>query len=371
MDKKQEKIKTVTLFLTHSCNLNCTYCYEVHKDSMNMTFECAKKIIDYEFTNVGDYDGIEIDLFGGEPFLEFDLITKITAYIKSQSFKVPYIIFLTTNGTLVHGKVQTWLIENKDVVQCGLSLDGPEEMHNKNRGNSFNKIDLDFFLKNYPDQPVKMTISVETLPYLYECVTFVQKLGFKLSCNLAFNIDWSNSENEKILTRELEKLCDFYLDNPNIEVCSLLERPIELIGYDKPKTNQTQKWCGAGTDMPTYDIDGQKYSCQFFAPISIGDEKAKLMKDIQWKRNIDNNLLDKNCQNCNILELCPTCYGANYASTGSIYKRDINLCKLTKITLKAAAILKARKWQAGQLRNYNDDKEQALLRGIIKIDEMI
>lgn len=370
MDKKQEKIKTVTLFLTHSCNLNCTYCYEVHKDSKKMSFERAKEIIDYEFNNVGDYNGIEVDLFGGEPFLEFDLIKKITEYIKSKKYKTPHVIFLTTNGTLVHGEVQTWLEENKDLVQCGLSLDGPEKFQNMNRSNSFNNIDLDFFLKNYPDQTVKMTISAETLPHLFECVTFAQNYGFKVSCNLAFNIDWSDPSNNEILSRELEKLCNYYIANPNIEVCSLLERPIELIGYERPKNNETKKWCGAGTDMPTYDIDGEKYSCQFFAPISIGEEKAKQMKDSEWRRTIDNKLLDEKCQNCEILDLCPTCYGANFASTGSIYKRDINACKLTKLTLKAAAVLKAMKWQAGQLKDYTGDKEQALLRGIMKIDEM-
>lgn len=365
-----KKRKTVTLFLTHCCNLKCTYCYEIHKDNKKMTFETAKKIIDYEFTHNDGYDEIEFDLFGGEPFLEFELIKKITEYIKSTTYNVPYIIFSTTNGTLVHGEIQDWLKENINCYQCALSLDGPKEFHDMNRTGSFNKIDLDFFKNTYPNQPVKMTISAETLPHLYECITFVHNYGFKLSCNLAFNIDWSNKDNEKILIRELEKLCDYYISHPEIEVCTLLNKKIELAGYDKKDNTITNKWCGTGTDMPTYDIDGEKYGCQFFAPISIGKENAQKMQKQEWKRNIDTNLLDEKCKNCPVIDLCPTCYGANYASTGSIYKRDINACKLTKLTIKSAAVLKAMQWNAGQLKDYTGDKEQALLRGIVKIDEM-
>ena len=153
------KIKTVTITLTQSCNLKCTYCYENNKSSKTMDFDTAKNIIDKEIQNREMFEGFEFDLFGGEPFLEFELIKQITEYVCEKLCGYPHTIFLTTNGTLVHGEIQKWLLKHKDCVVCGLSLDGTREMHNINRSNSFDKIDIDFFAQNYPMQDNKMTIS--------------------------------------------------------------------------------------------------------------------------------------------------------------------------------------------------------------------
>ena len=78
---EERKIKTVTLTLTQACNLSCTYCYEHHKSNRRMSVETAKSIVDYELKNFADFEGIEFDLFGGEPFLAFDLVREITDYI--------------------------------------------------------------------------------------------------------------------------------------------------------------------------------------------------------------------------------------------------------------------------------------------------
>ena len=78
-------------------------------------------------------------------------------------------------------------------------------MHNINRSNSYDDIDLDFFLEMYPAQDVKMTISKDTLPNLAEGVIELHHKGFLVSCNLAYQIDWSAEENVEILNRELNK----------------------------------------------------------------------------------------------------------------------------------------------------------------------
>ena len=90
-----------------------------------MTFSTAQQIIDNELQNKDKYTGFEIDLFGGEPFLQFELIKQITKYACQELNDFPHTIFLTTNGTLVHGDVQKWLIDHKDCVICGLSLMKP------------------------------------------------------------------------------------------------------------------------------------------------------------------------------------------------------------------------------------------------------
>ena len=200
---QERKIKTVTITLTQSCNLKCSYCYENNKSPKIMTFNTAQQIIDKELKNKDKYTGFEIDLFGGEPFLQFELIKQITDYACQKLNDFPHTIFLTTNGTLVHGDVQKWLIDHKDCVICGLSLDGTREMHNTNRSNSFDSIDIDFFAENYPMQDIKMTISRETLPTMAEGVMYAHKRGFEVSCNLAYDIDWSDPDNVAILDREL------------------------------------------------------------------------------------------------------------------------------------------------------------------------
>ena len=72
--EEYREYKTLMLILTENCNLNCVYCYEHHKTLDDMPFETAKKAIDAEFHDLDQYEHGEIELFGGEPFLNFELI---------------------------------------------------------------------------------------------------------------------------------------------------------------------------------------------------------------------------------------------------------------------------------------------------------
>lgn len=363
----ETKTRIVTITLTQSCNLSCRYCYEYHKSSKVMDFSTAKKIIDKEFNDNTD-DIIEVDLFGGEPFLEFDLIKKITNYICDTYVNKRFQLFATTNGTLVHGEIKEWLQAHKCCFVCGLSLDGTREMHNINRSNSYDDIDIDFFREMYPDQDIKMTISQETLPNLAEGVIYIHEKGFPVSCNLAYQIDWSSKENVEHLDRELRKLIDYYLLNPNIEPCSMLEMGFSNIAAFE---NSAVRYCGAGQSICSYDVDGRSYPCQFFMPLSVGEERAEKSKEIQFPKDIISDaLLDEKCKHCIIKSSCPNCFGSNYASTGSIYKRDDNMCLLTKIIFKARAYFKAMQWEKGQL-SLPEDEIQNLLRAIVMIQEKL
>ena len=146
---KSQNRRSVTITLTEACNLNCTYCYENHKSKNKISLDTAKKIIYKEMTENNGFDEVEFDLFGGEPFLEFELIKEIEKYFHHIVSDKRYVIFATTNGTLVHGEVQQWLIEHSEVFACGLSYDGTPDMQNINRSNSANMVDLDFFAKYY------------------------------------------------------------------------------------------------------------------------------------------------------------------------------------------------------------------------------
>ena len=224
--------RSIVLIVTERCDLSCVYCYEHNKSARQMTFEEAKSIIDKNLVDLDKYE-YSIDFFGGEPFLNFDLIKRITNYVL-ENYSGYYHFFTTTNGTQVHGEIQEWLQKYRDVFTVGLSLDGTEEAHNLNRSNSFDKIDLDFFLRMYPDQSVKMTISELSLPYLFESIKFLTEKGFLISCNLAYMVDWLASQNSKILEQQLNKLIEYYLDNPNVSKCNMLDFKLEILSHPLP-----------------------------------------------------------------------------------------------------------------------------------------
>lgn len=364
---KKSVNRDISLIITEKCNLKCIYCYEKSKSSSNMSFETAKKIIDHELNENKHYSSYTIDFFGGEPFCNFELIKQIYNYVMDVYNEKAIHFFATTNGTLIHGQIQQWLYERRANFTLGLSLDGTPVAHNINRSNSFELIDLDFFLKTYPQQNIKMTVSEESLPYLAESVIYATELGFIVSCNLAYMVDWLEESNKKILEQQLEKLIDFYIKNPQYEVCSMLDNKIEILAIPSSEKNTITKTCGTGTTMSCYSIEGEEYPCQLFAPISAG-KNAKKTADLNITETISIDDLDDRCKKCYYRRICSICLGSNYLSTLSLYKVDASRCELQKIIYKATSKLKALQWKNGQL-NYSKNDEQALIRSIVYIQK--
>jgi len=128
VDKDQKKIM---LILTEACNLDCVYCYEHFKSDKKMSFETAKIILDDFYRTSKPGDTVLIEVFGGEPFTNFDLIKQIDDYVMKVYNDRNTFFETTTNGTLVHGEIQEWLKQRKDRYMVSLSLDGTEAMQNK------------------------------------------------------------------------------------------------------------------------------------------------------------------------------------------------------------------------------------------------
>jgi len=355
--------------LTHQCNLRCVYCYEKHKDDNVMPLEEALRIIDRELTMDDGIDEVEIDLFGGEPLLEFETVKGIVEYAKTKSYPKDYIFFITTNGILLDDERKAWLKANTDYLQMGLSLDGTPEMQNINRCNSFNKLDLAFFRETYPTQDVKMTVSSLTLPNLAEGVIFCHEQGFEVSCNLAYGIDWSAEENKNIFERELMKLVEYYIDNPNVKPCAMLDvNRIKGLSYAADKKI---RYCGAGYAMKAYDYDGSFYPCQHFLPISIGKELAEASLKIDFGEfQLDDEVFPPECRQCAMSNVCPTCYGENFSATGDIHKRDMSMCKLFKIQFKALAFFAAELFARDRLKGTNAEVA-AILKAALIINDRI
>ena len=360
--------KTVTLTLTEKCNLNCIYCYESDRSNVSMAWDIAKEIIDREMSADDGTEKVHIDFFGGEPFIEFELLKKILEYLYTTKWSKKFSCGTSTNGTLVHGKIKQWLKENHHRIEVGLSFDGNKAMQDYNRSNSFDRIDLDFFRKYWPRNSAKMTISQESLHSLADGVIFLHQKGYYVNCNLGYGLDWTQKELVAVLERELQKLIKFYLENPSIEPCRMLGAKIEYVtGEIKPFI---KKWCGTGTHMHTYDVHGNVYPCQFFMPLSMGKERSASARGLSIPSEIPAEYFGENCANCPLTPVCPTCLGSNYCETGDLYKKAPGFCELQKTILAANAYLKWYQLQMG-LITPNDTEKYRLLRGIKVINEYI
>lgn len=295
-----------------------------------MSIDIAKDILHKEFlANKGEE--LEIDFHGGEPMLNFALIKNICEWTFNLDVKCKFLI--TTNGTLLNQEMKSWLVANKDKVHVALSLDGTRDMHNNNRSNSFDLIDIEFFRSNWSMQPVKMTISELTLPNLAEGVIYLHNIGFNVSFNLAQGLDWNPSLID-VYRSEMNKLVDFYIKNPTISKPINLSKKISAVISD----SKIIRSCGSGKDMSSYDTDGHKFPCHMFAENSLSKEDWSAIANTDFED--DSLFSDEECNNCAIYRICPTCYGMNYKDRGDIGKRDKKLCEFNKIDVISLCKLK-------------------------------
>ncbi len=323
--------RNITITTNESCNLNCIYCYENNKSSKSFNVEDVKVRLK-KLLNTKSGGGTTISFHGGEPFLVFGKIRELCEWLWANDFFERYRCFATTNGTLIHGETQEWLYKHRDKFICSLSLDGNREMHNVNRSNSFDKIDIPFFIKTWPFQGIKMTISKKTIGNLADGVIYLHNLGISdVRANLSEMTDWSDEFYVPIFKEQLQKLAAFYLDHPTIKPSSLFNVPFFKTLEDFPP----KKWCGVG-DAPSYDIDSDRlYPCHLFYPSVCGEVKAKNSEKLDFQK-ID-TFISQECSTCPFLNFCPTCYGANYIERGHPALRDMALCKYHKIRFAIVA----------------------------------
>lgn len=358
-----------SLCLTHFCNLNCIYCYQNHDKEKKMSFETAKKCIDWIFENIPkDMEGVELSFIGGEPLVEFELIKQIYDYVNSIDVKEPYIFYATTNGTLLNEEMKKWFLERKRKFVLGLSLDGKAETHNHNRSNSFSKIDLDFFLKTWPNQGIKMTLSEFSLDHLAENIIFIHELGFKEIGGVNLfegTFDWSQEKFIQKLIPQLEKLVAYYVEHDDLKINQMLDRRIEFC----ESTKKTRKpWCGIGTGAIFFDIDGKRHPCAFCTPMTF-DEKTLTEIENHDFQNIDNFIDDECFNHCYIYPVCPHCAGANYLTQKTFKTRDKSKCRIQKlITLYAADLIGKRILKKPD--KYDEKQKYLLISSIQKLREL-
>lgn len=347
------------LLVTYRCNLRCVYCYEPKKAHLQMTELQAKNYICEQVEKLDNsYEEFEVQFMGGEPLMVFPLIREVSEWLWQQVFKKPLAqIFIPTNGTLLTEDIKKWCTQYKDKVCLGLSFDGNRLMQNRNRSNSASQVDLSFFVATWPRQSVKMTLSPETLDYLYDGVLFLHDEGFKeIAVDLAMGADvnWKQ-EHLKSLSVQLRRLSDFYIEHRDPE-------PISMLGIDvlQPlRKNQRMKKCCCGEDLVCIDYDGVEYACHVFSPITASKQQAAESRKLDFSQH--ELFISGQCKECLLSSVCTRCYGMNFICNGSITQQSAFTCQSFKIQYFIAC-----DFQMRLAKSRDDEKTQQQIEYIIK-----
>ena len=130
-------IKALCLHVAHTCNLNCSYCFasqgKYHGERALMSFEVGKRALDFLIENSGTRRNLEVDFFGGEPLMNWNVVKDLVAYARVQEkiHNKNFRFTLTTNGVLIDDEVIDFC--NKEMSNIVLSLDGRPEVHDRLR----------------------------------------------------------------------------------------------------------------------------------------------------------------------------------------------------------------------------------------------
>ena len=134
---RHTELKALCLHVAHTCNLNCAYCFaaqgKYHGERALMSFETGKRALDFLVENSGNRKNLEVDFFGGEPLMNFDVVKRLVAYARSiEKEKNKHFRFtLTTNGVLLDDEVTEFA--NRECHNVVLSLDGRKSVHDRLR----------------------------------------------------------------------------------------------------------------------------------------------------------------------------------------------------------------------------------------------
>ena len=279
-----------------------------------------------------------VSFFGGEPLLRFNVIREVVEWFYDFSWPsaiTDFIFQVTTNGTLLNDEMKQWFSANRSRVILGLSMDGNKVAQDCNRSNSYDTIiqHIDFIRENWPDQPLKMTISPQTVGLTYDGVVHIHNLGLLVEPDVVFEDVWGDEESERKAVRswaeQLDKLIYFYVAHPELHRPKVLTR--EIYHLFEITTGDKRTYCGAGRYTNTYTADGMKFPCFRFAPICV----SQPLHDVLATPDIEN----EKCASCAFERICSSCEGVNYASTRSCFNRTTYHCRFFMVSLLASAKL--------------------------------
>ena len=326
-EKTAGVVKALCLHVAHTCNLNCSYCFasqgKYHGDRAIMSYEVGKRALDFLVENSGTRHNLEVDFFGGEPLMNFQVVKDLVAYARSiekekgKNFRFT----LTTNGVLVDDDVIEWA--NRECSNVVLSLDGRKEVHDRYRvdyaGNgSWEKIVPKFqkFVEARGGKEYYMRGTfTHANPDFLNDIKQMLDLGFnELSMEpvVCAKDDPSalTDEDMKLVMKQYEELAELMLQRDKEgKPFTFYHYMIDLTGG--PCIYKRISGCGSGTEYMAVTPWGDLYPCHQF----VGDEKFKL-GDI-WK-GVDNKEIQAEFAACNVYAHpeCRDCWARLYCSGG-------------------------------------------------------
>ena len=320
-------IKALCLHIAHTCNLNCSYCFasqgKYHGERAVMSFEVGKQALDFLIANSGSRRNLEVDFFGGEPLVNFQVVKDLVAYARSieKEHNKNFRFTLTTNGLLIDEDVIEFA--NRECHNVVLSLDGRKEIHDRFRVDyagtgSWDRIVPKFQqlveARNGQGYYMRGTFTHANPDFLKD-IQVMLDLGFnELSMEpvVAAPDDPSalTEEDKAIVMEQYEKLAMLMLDKDKEgKPFTFYHYMIDLTGG--PCIYKRISGCGSGTEYMAVTPWGDLYPCHQF----VGEEKFKL-GDV-WN-GVDNTEIQNEFLECNVYARpeCRDCWARLYCSGG-------------------------------------------------------
>ena len=359
-EKTAGVVKALCLHIAHTCNLNCAYCFasqgKYHGDRAVMSFEVGKRALDFLIENSGKRRNLEVDFFGGEPLMNFQVVKDLVAYARSveKEHGKNFRFTLTTNGVLVDDDVIDFA--NRECSNVVLSLDGRKEIHDAYRvdyaGNgSWEKIVPKFqkFVearqgKNYY---MRGTFTHANPDFLKDIQQMLD-LGFsELSMEPVVCAPGDPAELTEadlpIVMEQYEKLAELMLQRDKEgKPFTFYHYMIDLTGG--PCIYKRISGCGSGTEYMAVTPWGDLYPCHQF----VGEEKFRLGSIYEGVTNTEmrsefaacNVYAHPECRDCWARLYCSGGCAANaYHSTGSVTGVYEYGCKLFRKRMECAIMV--------------------------------
>ena len=320
-------IKALCLHVSHTCNLNCSYCFasqgKYQGDRALMSFEVGKRAFDFLIENSGSRRNLEVDFFGGEPLMNWEVVKQLVEYARSieKQHNKNFRFTLTTNGILIDDEVIDFL--NKEMSNVVLSLDGRPEVNDHFRrdyaGNgSYEKIVPKFLRlvekRGGKDYYLRGTFTHNNVDFTND-IFHMADLGFK---ELSMEPVVCPPDDPYALTDEdLPKLFEQYEILAKEMIKRKKEgRPFTFYHYmldlkNGPCIYKRITGCGSGTEYMAVTPWGELFPCHQF----VGDPKYSLGNIYD---GITNTEIQDGFRSCNAYarEECKDCWARLYCSGG-------------------------------------------------------
>ncbi len=360
--KRETVVKALCLHIAHDCNLACRYCFaeegEYHGRRALMSFEVGKKALDFLVANSGNRVNLEVDFFGGEPLMNWDVVKQLVEYGRSieKEHNKKFRFTLTTNGVLLNDEILAFA--NKEMGNIVLSIDGRKEVNDKMRPHRGGQGSYDEIVPKFQkvaesrDQMnyyVRGTFTRNNLDFAKD-VTHLADLGFEQISVEPVVAQPTESyalreEDIPALLEEYDKLALEYLKRRKEgKGFNFFHFMIDLEGG--PCVAKRLSGCGSGNEYLAVTPWGDFYPCHQFVgneDFLMGNvEEGIVRTDIQDEFKTCNVYAKEKCKNCFAKFYCSGgCAANSYNFHGNINDAYDLGCELQRKRIECAIMIKA------------------------------